>query len=97
VVIEQVISEKCRECGGKLIRIKWNVVSDVLCCDNYNCPKLHRPPGHYTRSEATALERRVRKEEELKNNSAYLERRRWAEAGCRRASMLPIHCLCAFT
>ncbi len=45
MVIEQVIPEKCRECGGKLIRIEWNSVSDVLCCDNSNCLELRRPQG----------------------------------------------------
>ena len=39
------LEQKCRRCGGKLILIKWNVASDVLCCDNSNCQELRRPQG----------------------------------------------------
>lgn len=44
-LVKKKVIEKCRGCGGKLIRVKWNVASDVLCCDNSNCSELRRPQG----------------------------------------------------
>lgn len=33
----------CKSCGGPLVRYKWNLVTDVVLCDNYKC-QLFRTP-----------------------------------------------------
>lgn len=33
----------CERCGAPLVRKKWNTTTDVLICDDYNCPLFGRP------------------------------------------------------
>jgi len=35
----------CRQCGCKLIRLKWNDKCDVLVCNTWNCPKYRQLAG----------------------------------------------------
>lgn len=65
----------CSECGGPLVRHRWNTACDIMYCTDYRCRLFHTPAGTILTDHG---EEETREREE-KRRRILAKRREWRE------------------